>query len=144
MTLLRIIFQKPKYNKQFNFGISRYASILHSRLRLKCSALNEHLFCMNCIPYPQCVCGYHTETIVHYLCYCPRYAAQRTTLFASVGPTIRLTVTVCNDAAVSDILLRGSNSLSYEQNVKLFTAVQKFVLDSTNINLSFLFSRVQP
>ena len=51
------IFHKPKYNKLFNFGIDRYASVLHTRLRFERSDLNEHLFRMNCVPSPHCRCG---------------------------------------------------------------------------------------
>ena len=37
-------FCNQKNNKLFNFGINRYASALHERLRCDCSALNETYF----------------------------------------------------------------------------------------------------
>ena len=41
---------------------SRYASILHTRLRLHNSSLNYDLFQHNCISSPACECGYYQET----------------------------------------------------------------------------------
>ena len=46
---------------------SRYASILHTRLRLHNSSLNFDLFQHNCISLPACECGYYQETCKHYL-----------------------------------------------------------------------------
>ena len=56
-------FCNQKYNKLFNFGINRYASALHERLRFDWghSALNENLFRMNCVPSPHCRCKYIIE-----------------------------------------------------------------------------------
>ena len=78
-------FCNQKYNKLFNFGINRYASALHERLRFDCSALNENLFRMNCVPSPHCRCEYYRETVKHYFLYYPRYAAQRVILLTSVS-----------------------------------------------------------
>ena len=56
---------------------------LHARLRLGSHALNEYLFKINCYSSPICHCGIENETVEHYFLYCPRFAAQRASLFAS-------------------------------------------------------------
>ena len=59
---------------------SRYASILHTRLRLHNSSLNFDLFQHNCISSPACECGYYQETCKHYLLDCPRFVPNRVQL----------------------------------------------------------------
>ena len=49
---VRYAFGCTSYNKLLNFSVSRYASVLHMRLRLNHSALNAHLFKINCKPSP--------------------------------------------------------------------------------------------
>jgi hypothetical protein len=57
-------------------NIEKYSSVLHARLRLNCDALNYYLFKINCIIItPTCICGASCESVIHYLLYCPRYAA---------------------------------------------------------------------
>ena len=59
---------------------------------------------------------------------------QRIILLTSVSPILRITLNDCNDALTTHFLLFGSNDLSFDQNVKLFTAVQMFILDSGRFN----------
>ena len=73
-------FDIPNYNKYYDFSIDRYSSILHTRLRLNCSALNYYLFKINYSLSPACTCGAKCESLIHYLLQCPRYAALRLSL----------------------------------------------------------------
>ena len=57
-------------NPLFVYG-GRTSQILHTRLRLKWSNLNNHLF-KNNVYSPNCVCG-ENETNHHYLFECPLY-----------------------------------------------------------------------
>ena len=50
---------------------SRLGQILHSRLRMQCSSLNQHLYRKNIVDSPNCVCGL-TESTTHYLFHYPR------------------------------------------------------------------------
>ena len=52
---------------------SRLGQILHSRLRMQCSSLRQHLYCKNS---PSCICG-STESTTHYLFHCWRYTPQK-------------------------------------------------------------------
>ena len=44
----------PRYNKLFNFSLTRRASVLHTRLRLGFCALNDYLYGINCCDSPLC------------------------------------------------------------------------------------------
>ena len=53
---LHSIFYEPKYNKHNNTTISRYGSLLHTRLRLGYCALNFYLYKINVKPTQFCEC----------------------------------------------------------------------------------------
>jgi hypothetical protein len=99
---------------------SRRGQILHSRLRMQLSSLNQHLCRKNIVDSPSCICGL-TESTTHYLFHCPRYTAQRQMYITSINVPINLT---------TEILLFGSPKVAPNQNVELFFAVQKFVIRS--------------
>ena len=52
--------------KYFNAG-SRIGQILHSRLRMKCSSLNSHLYRRNIVESLSCTCGSFEVPITSYL-----------------------------------------------------------------------------
>ena len=66
----------PKY---YCMG-SKIGNIFHSRLRMKMSHLNSHLFIIKKVNSPECTCGYDNENIEHFLFYCPKYATERNDL----------------------------------------------------------------
>ena len=99
---------------------SRLGQILHSRLRMQCSSLNQHLYRKNIVDSPNCICGL-TEYTTHYSFHCPRYTAQRLMYINSISVPINLT---------TELLLFGSPKLAPNQNVELFLAIQTFVIRS--------------
>ena len=80
---IKSIFFRWFGKKRFNVHLNRWASILHACLRLGSHSLNEYLFNINCCSSPICHCGIENETVEHYFLYCPRFAAQCVSLFAS-------------------------------------------------------------
>jgi hypothetical protein len=60
----------------YYYADSRLVQILHSRLRMQCSSLNQHLYRKNVVGSPNCICGL-AESTTHYLFPCPRYTVQR-------------------------------------------------------------------
>merc|ERR1712212_1142901 len=79
---LNTLFLSKRYNEVYNVSLSRYASILHTRLRLGFHALNSYLFRINRRESQECdSCSGINETVQHYFLYCSRYSAQRTQLF---------------------------------------------------------------
>ena len=101
----------------FNFG-SRKGQILHSRLRLGCSALNHDLHRRSLIESPMCQCG-ALETVDHFLLRCPNYHQLRLLYFANSPCPL----TTSN-------LLYGNDRLTMDQNKSLIVEVQKFILAS--------------
>jgi hypothetical protein len=59
-------FQPKTVPSYFSFG-DRYLSVLHARLRNKCSSLNSDLFKSNLVPRASCSCGYKNECSEHFL-----------------------------------------------------------------------------
>ena len=106
---------KQKY--YFNSG-TRKGQILHTRLRLKCSSLNEHLYLKNIRNDPFCACG-QIESNKHFLLDCPLYMIYRNKYF----PNLPCTLTEGN-------LLYGDDSLSPEENSDIFKNVQSYIIDS--------------
>jgi hypothetical protein len=99
---------------------SRLGQILHCRLRMQCSSLNQHLYRKNIVDSPNCICG-STESTTHYLFHCLRYTAQRQMYINTINVPINLT---------TEIPLLGSPKLALNQNVELLLAVQKFIICS--------------
>ena len=56
---------KPLSNPFYSLG-DRKAGIHHARMRMKCSALNDHLFKNHVIESPTCMCGNDIEDTAHY------------------------------------------------------------------------------
>ena len=54
--------------------------IVHTRLRLECSSLNEHLFSKTPVVIPNCMCG-ELETDTHFLFNCPRFVQQKASAY---------------------------------------------------------------
>ncbi len=112
--------QKPPYH----YIGKRLGQILHSRLCMHCSSLNQHLYSKNIVDSPLCQCG-AIETTEHYFLYCPLYNVHRQ-LF--IEPFF-------DDPLISyHHYLFGSPEFSYKQNVEIFLAVQSFIINSKRFN----------
>jgi hypothetical protein len=99
---------------------NRQSQILHTRLRTNCSSLNNDLFLKGIVESPHCECS-QVESAHHFFFACPRYQVIRQILFNTVSQYCPLNISN---------LLFGDTSLSYETNVKIFEAVQKYIRDS--------------
>ena len=110
----------------YYFDGKRVGQIYHVRLRTNCSSLNEHLFSKNIIDSPLCVCG-AVEDTNHFLFNCHRFHNLRQDLFATVTP-------VCQP--ISNILLYGSERLTYNENQQVFLAVQNFLIKSKRFEIT--------
>ena len=94
--------------------------ILHARLRMNSSSLNEHLFNRNLVYSPNCQCG-HVESTSHYLLFCNKYTNLRNEFIFTINYHIPIDV---------KLLLFGSENLSEDENKDIFLKVQKFILKS--------------
>ena len=130
-------FHPFNYDKWFNFSLTRRGSVLHTRLRLGCCALNDYLYSINCCNSPLCACGVESESVKHYLLSCPRFAAQRIKLLTSAAQVFGQSWLLSGDNEKVKCMLKGSIQLSYEENCMLFGIVQRYILDT--VNILFLF-----
>ena len=96
----------PKFLLYYYIG-SRIGQILHARLRMNSSSLNEHLFLRNLVDSPNCLCG-GMETTSHYILHYSRFADIRQELILSIS-NIHVNITI-------NLLLFGTNELTDEQN----------------------------
>lgn len=101
-----------------NIQTSREGQIYHTRLRLECSALNQHLFAKNIIDTPLCTCG-ATETASHFLLSCVNYRHLRIRYFATLPQPLTLSM-----------VLNGIPDAPVDANERIFKQVQQFILAS--------------
>ena len=124
---LNVFKQKLKDTKHkppdWYYSGERKLSIIHSRLRLLCSGLNDHLFSqLHVIDDPSCPCGNGRETTRHYLLECPLYNTERIVMLHDIN-AIDVPPNLNN-------LLYGCKEKSTPLNVQLFTIVQNFITDT--------------
>ncbi|MCG7883757.1 MAG: reverse transcriptase family protein [Candidatus Thiodiazotropha endolucinida] len=110
------ITKVPKYYSTGN----RAMQIYHTRLRTKCSSLNQHLFSKNLIENPLCECGI-VETTKHFLLECPRFIQARTDMLDTLS-------TLC--IPTLNVLLYGDDKLDFHQNKLIFLTVQHYISES--------------
>ena len=106
----------PKY---FYVG-DRRPQVLHTRLCTKCSALNYEIYLKNFTDTPLCRCG-NIENSEHFFLQCRYYHRQRQEMIQTISPLCHITL---------DVLLFGDSSLSMNTNTSIFTAVQKFIVET--------------
>ncbi|MEW8548206.1 MAG: reverse transcriptase family protein [Candidatus Thiodiazotropha sp.] len=98
--------------------LSRKGQILHARIRLECSSLNQHLFKKNLVSSPLCSCG-QPETSSHFLLFCTNYNLLRQR-YLSVLPH-RLSLS---------LLLNGDPNEPEVVNNIIFKHVQLYILST--------------
>lgn len=106
----------PKYY----YSGSRQGQILHTRLRMNSSSLNEHLFLRNLIDSPNCTCG-QVESTQHFLLHCNKYNQIRAETLYTINYNLPVNV---------KLLLYGSDQLTLDQNINVFKIVQSFIVRS--------------
>ena len=100
----------------------RWTAVHHSRMRLGCSKLNYDLcYNLHVIDHSNCSCGAPVEDAHHFLFVCPNYNEIHTVLCNAVLPLCPFT---------QDTVLFGNNLLSCKDNVAIFGAVHKYIVDS--------------
>ena len=120
----RMVSPKCEPNKEILYYGSRWASIHHSRIRIGCSKLNDHL-CnfLHVIPSPECHCGYGIEDPTHFFFSCPSYAEPRLKMLNTITQVTPNPVTL-------DILLYGDDSLNLCDNKLIFDSVHLFLKET--------------
>ena len=96
----------------------RYLSVMHARIRNKCSNLNNDLYLNHLRIKPLCSCHMEIENAEHYFFRCPIFGNERITLFHETHNFHPLNL---------NTLTHGSDILSTEDNTCIFKAVHKFI-----------------
>ena len=115
---------KPKRNDLYYIG-NRYENIIHSRLRMKCSALKDHLHKLHVIPSPMCMCQSEAETNKHYFMSCRLYLHQRHRMRMSIENELHYTAGI-----TVDHLLYGQQNRKGDFNEKLFQIVHTYIRET--------------
>ena len=126
-TFKKLLYRNcPSTNSWYYTG-SRKLGQIHARLRMGCSNLHSDLFSLHVCDNASCSCGHPIEDATHYLLYCPLYVRQRivrdTKIYnLNLPPNIHID---CN------LLLYGSEDISFELNDSTVRAVHKFINDTS-------------
>ena len=102
----------------YYYAGSRLGQIYHTRLRLKCSCLHQHLFLKKIIANPLCECG-AVEDTQHFFLNCYRFRNLRLELFNKIS-------TFCQPTL--EVILYGNVNISIDDNKQVFLAVQEYIL----------------
>ena len=106
----------------YNYG-SRIAQVLHARLRMNSSSLNEYLFRKNLTDSNLCSCG-EIESNKHFLLECRNYTLLRQRTIETLPYNYTL-----------ENLLFGNELLTDDENKNIFLQVQSFIVDSKRFGL---------
>ena len=103
---------------------NRLDQINHTRVRTRCSGLNQHLFAKNIVPSPLCACG-QIENTRHFLLDCILYHDIRFDMLATIS-------VICTP--IIDTLIYGNPDVSINDNIVIFKAVQRFISKSKRLS----------
>ncbi len=107
---------------------NRPSQMSHTRIRVKFSNLNLHLFNYNLVPDPNCSHCNVPETPHHYFFICAKYTQARTCMMNKVENILQSAN--CNNRITMPLLLHGKKELSFAQNAKIFDAIHNFITTS--------------
>ena len=110
-------FNKSYIPSYFTFG-NRYISVLHARLRNRCSNLNNDLYINHIRDNPLCdLCG-EVEDAINYFFHCRIYTIERQVFNDTVVMLQPLSI---------NLILFGNENWNLETNIVLFRAIQRYI-----------------
>ena len=118
--LKRLRSTNSKVPSYYSTG-DRYLSVLHARIRNKCSNLHNDLFNNHLRPSFECNCNQGIEDAEHFFFRCPLFAESRVQLFHSTRSFHPLNV---------NKLIYGDPNATDAENTSIFIAVQNFIKSS--------------
>ena len=99
---------------------NRKVQIVHCKLRLGMSDLNQDMVNRHVSNNASCTCGAQYETATHYLLQCPQYQTAREHTINTLDPHLQSITT----------LLNGNPDLSQTANINIFQAVHEYIVES--------------
>ena len=88
---------------------TRIGNLLHTKLRLKASKLNAHLFTIQKSDTSACPCGFPSETTEHFILTCPLYQTQRDALFQTLTRLLITDFSALSRSEQMDIIIHGEH-----------------------------------
>ena len=123
------------------YGIHNPVGIKYlTRLRVGLSHLRAHKYQHNFVDTTTqcCSCANNvSETIEHYLLYCPNYSLIRSELFEKLRLIISLLI-LTPTSYTCDLLLYGDSSLSFLTNKKILQSTISFIVSSKRFEMTFI------
>ena len=118
-------------NPQYYYVGDRFLSVLHSRMRSKCSGLNADLFHTNLIVNSNCLCGHLNENAGHYVLHCNSFTVARIIMLFEINKLNLIGISVD-----IDLLSIANETLSCDVNCSIFLAVQKYIKETCRFSIS--------
>ena len=107
----------------YYLGGDRKSEIIHCKLRLEISDLQDDLVKRHLAELSSCRCGHHCENAQHYLLDCPLYDNARST-------TIHLIDQIDHRGYTLNCLLYGNPARSFNENMQIFDHVKEYISTS--------------
>ncbi len=120
--LKREYLQPP--NPLYHYG-KRPSQMSHTRIRVKFSNLNFHLFNYNLVTDPNCSHCQVPETPHHYFFVCTKYTQARSHMLDIIKDILQ--ANNLTNKITLPLLLHGKDELSYVDNTKIFDAIHNFI-----------------
>jgi len=105
---------------------NRKLSIIHARLRMKCSSLKADLHGLHIIQDRACECGHASEDAIHFFLHCALYSNKRVLLINELT-NLQFKITIDN-------ILYGDEGLSDDNNIAAVFKIHDFIADSMRFN----------
>ena len=127
----RLMLKTYRPSKKDIYGIHDPKGVqLLFQLRVNLSPLKHHKYSHHFFDTPngQCLCNFGIETTCHFLLKCCLFTRPREVLLAKVNPILLAhDMSQANDDFLTEILLYGHVSLSFQENVIIMKATIDFL-----------------
>ena len=121
----RMLAQNDVKVPKLYYSENRSTEIIHCKIRLQISDLNNHLFQRYLRTDSKCDCGFKNENSKHYFFDCPMHTEARMQTIQTIPNFTNLRL---------ESLTHGDNSLTLKENRFIFDKVQQFITLSNRFN----------
>ena len=111
--------------RRYHFDGERHFSVMHARMRNKCSNLKHDLYSNHLVQSPFCNCADVSEDAEHFCFKCTNFTRERIALFHATRNLHPLNL--------NKVLLRDEN-LSVQDNKSLFKGIQTYIKSTRRFN----------
>ncbi len=117
--------EPPNHLLHYHSNGNRPSQMSHTRIRVKFSNLNFHLFNYNLVTDPDCSHCNVPETPHHYFFICAKYTQARSHMMEKIKNVLQSAN--CNSKITMPLILHGKAGLLFRQNAEIFDAIHNFI-----------------